>query len=213
MPVEVLTADWDQAASKEAKKGSLIVGPGLGLTKWDLLKEVLQSEAPLVLDADAITLIARNKKEALSLLQKRAKAVTVFTPHPQEAARLLDCSVEEIESDRFDAIKRLCEMVPAYFILKGKGTCVRGPGGPTFVITEGDTGLSKGGSGDLLSGILGTMLVQNLSTQQAVLLSVYLHGRASELLTQRRGTSRSSLPSEIASELGEALRELESCAG
>jgi len=210
---EAMTAHWSEHILKDSKKGSWVIGPGLGLEQWKLLKSILESPLPVVLDADAITILSMNRKEARELLKKRSKAITVITPHSKEAARLLDCSVEEVEADRFGIVRRLSEEYSCYFVLKGKGTCIRGPGGPTFVICEGDSGLSKGGSGDLLSGILGALLVQNLSAQQAILLSVYLHGRASELLTQKRGTTRSSLPSEIADQLIEAIRELESCIG
>lgn len=213
MPAEVMSADWNENLFKDPKKTSLVLGPGLGLGHWSLIESLLEKDIPLVIDADAITILSQNRKEAQKLLKKRKKGITVLTPHPKEAARLLNCSVEEVEKDRFEAIRKLCEEYSSYFILKGKGSCIRSPDGPTFIIQEGDSGLAKGGSGDLLSGILGTMLVQSLSPQQAVLLSVYLHGRASELLTQKRGTSRCSLPSEIADELVEAIRELESCIG
>jgi NAD(P)H-hydrate epimerase len=210
LPAEVMTDSFSSEFFKEKPKGSLILGPGLGLARYDLVKNALGSQWPLVLDADALTLIGENEKECEELLRKRESIPTVMTPHPKEASRLLGCSTEEIELDRFAAIKKLSEKYRCLIVLKGKGTCIRGPKGPTFIVTQGDSGLAKGGSGDLLSGILGSLLVQNLTLQQAVLLSVYLHGRASELLTQKTGTARASLPSEIAEELTTALKELES---
>ncbi|NBX77690.1 MAG: NAD(P)H-hydrate dehydratase [Proteobacteria bacterium] len=210
LPAEVMTENISPDWWKAKPKGSLVLGPGLGLNRWDLIKSALQSKWPLVLDADALTLISENSEESEALLQQRESLPTVMTPHPKEAARLLGGSADEIELDRFAAVKKLSEKYRCLFVLKGKGTCVRGPKGPTFVLTQGDSGLAKGGSGDLLSGILGTFLLQNLTLQQAVLLSVYLHGRSSELLTQKTGSERASLPSEIAGELTTALKELES---
>jgi len=209
LPAEVMTETWTSDFLKKDSKGSLIVGPGLGLHRYELVKTCLQSKWPLVLDADALTLLAEHSAECESLLKARESTPTVLTPHPKEAARLLGTSVEEVESDRFAAVQKLSERFHCYLVLKGKGTCIRGPKGPTFVISQGDSGLAKGGSGDLLSGILGAILLQGMTAQQAILLSVYLHGRASELLTQRTGTARSSLPSEIACELSTALKELE----
>lgn len=210
LPAEVMTEILTIEFFKTEPKGSVILGPGLGLGQFEWVHEGLKSRWPLILDADALTLMAENSKECQTLLRNRGAVPTIMTPHPKEAARLLNCSVDEIERDRFGAIKELSEKFQSHVLLKGKGTCIRSPKGPTFVLTQGDSGLAKGGSGDLLSGILGALLVQELTNQQAVLLSVYLHGRASELLTQKTGTARASLPSEIALELTTALKELES---
>lgn len=210
LPAEIMTETFNSEFFKKESRGSLVVGPGLGLHRYETVKASLNSKWPLVLDADALTLISEHSGECESLLKVRESFPTVMTPHPKEAGRLLGTSSEEVEKDRFAAVKHLAEKYHCYVVLKGKGTCVRGPKGPTFIISQGDSGLAKGGSGDLLSGILGAILLQGLTVQQAILLSVYLHGRASELLTQRMGTARASLPSEVASELSMALRELES---
>jgi len=209
LPAEVMTQASSDAFFDATAKGALVLGPGLGLEAWKLVKKALKSPMALVLDADALTLLAANESEAQEILYQRQATPTVLTPHPKEASRLLKCSLEAIEADRFEAVRLLSEKFQCFVLLKGKGTCVRGPQGPTFVVTEGDSGLSKGGSGDLLSGILGALLLQELRPQQAILLGAFLQGRASELLTQRTGTPRASLPSEIARELTLALSELE----
>ena len=209
LPMEVMTDTLNKSFFGKAKQGACVIGPGLGLEAWEWLKLALESRLALVLDADALTLLSNHDPEAESLLMKRKDIPTVLTPHPKEASRLLKRSVEEVEADRFQAVKTLSEKMQCLVLLKGKGTCVRGPLGPTFVMTEGDSGLSKGGSGDLLSGVIASQFLQGLSPQQAVLLSAYLHGRASELLTQKTGSARASLPSEIAQELTHAFSELE----
>lgn len=206
---EIMTAEYSKEMIQGPSKGVMVLGPGLGLDKWEIVKSALSSSWPLVLDADALTLMAQNREESQRLCEKRKAIATVLTPHPKEAARLLNKSVEEIENDRFQSIKLIAEAFQCLVLLKGKGTLVRAPQGPTLIVSQGDSGLAKGGSGDLLSGIIAAFLNQGLTHQQAVLLAVYLHGRASELLTQRTGTSRASLPSEIASELTTALGELE----
>ncbi|MFM8268952.1 MAG: NAD(P)H-hydrate dehydratase [Pseudomonadota bacterium] len=210
LPAEVMTEVLTDEFLKQVPKGSLVLGPGLGLNRFELVKAALRSRWPLVLDADALTLIAEHSKECEALFKARESVPTILTPHPKEAARLLQSSVEEIEKDRFQAVKDLTDRYRCHIILKGKGTCIRSPKSATFILEQGDSGLAKGGSGDLLSGILGAFLVQELTSQQAVLLSVYLHGRSSELLTQKTGSARASLPSEIALELTTALKELES---
>ncbi|NBV50920.1 NAD(P)H-hydrate dehydratase [bacterium] len=209
LPVEVMTEQLTLEFFKQTPRGSIVMGPGLGVQHFEKVRACLASQWPVVLDADALTLLAQHQKELLPLFKNRKNTATVLTPHPKEAARLLGTTVEEVENDRFQAVQQLAEKYQSYVLLKGKGTCIRGPQGPTFVITQGDSGLAKGGSGDLLSGILGTLLLQGLSHQQALLLGAYLHGRASELLTQKTGTNRASLPSEIAGQLTTALSELE----
>jgi hydroxyethylthiazole kinase-like uncharacterized protein yjeF len=210
LPAEVMTDTLNARFFQEKEKGALVIGPGLGLSGWELLKQSFNSKLPLVVDADALTLIAEKGEEGRKLLRARAQFPTVMTPHPKEAARLLNTTVDDVEADRFSSVKKLAEKYECFVLLKGKGTCIRGPQGPTFVLVEGDSGLSKGGSGDLLSGVLAAQFLQGVSPQQAILLSVYLHGRASELLTQKTGSVRSSLPSEIANELTVAMGELES---
>ena len=209
LPAEIMTETLSPSSFQKKGRHSVVVGPGLGLGGWSIVKQVLESDWPVVMDADAITLLSEKGGEGRKLVAKRAKIPTLITPHPKEASRLLGTTVESIEADRFEAVKALADTYQTFVLLKGKGTCIRGPGGPTFVLVEGDSGLSKGGSGDLLCGILAAQFLQGLSTQQGILLSVYLHGRASELLTQKTGSDRSSLPSEIAEHLTAALRELE----
>lgn len=209
LPAEMMTETLTDQFFSKVDKGALIIGPGLGFAGWEILKKSFQSPLPLVVDADALTLLSEKGEVGEKTLRARASVPTVLTPHPKEASRLLNCTVEQVEADRFTAVKTLAEKYQCFVILKGKGTCIRGPQGPTFVLVQGDSGLSKGGSGDLLSGVLAAQFLQGLSPQQAILLSVYLHGRASELLTQKTGSVRSSLPSEIARELTVAIGELE----
>ncbi len=210
-PIEVMTAEYDSSLLQKNKKQVIVIGPGLGLSKqhWELVKDCLMSQNPLVLDADAISLIAENQKEAIALLKKRTGCVTVMTPHPKEAAALLSKNVEAISRDRYESATELSATYHSSFILKGKGTLISRVGEPVICVGSGDTGLAKGGSGDLLSGVLASLLAQNIAEVFALPLGVYLHGRASELLSQKYGHERANTPTEIAEQLSYAFKEIE----
>lgn len=191
---------------------ALVIGPGLGVdvAGWKVLETCLRQQNALILDADALTLLAQNAKAAQTLLAARESIPTVLTPHPKEAALLLGSSVEEVQGDRFTSVRTLAEKWHCAVILKGAGSLCTSPRTPTIAVRAGDSGLSKGGTGDVLTGILASLLAQRLSLSQAVPLAIYLHGRASELLTRRYGHSRSSLASEVATAVADVLRNLES---
>jgi ADP-dependent NAD(P)H-hydrate dehydratase / NAD(P)H-hydrate epimerase len=209
IPIEIMTATWGPELKAKMKNAALGIGPGFGTSdaKWQLLVDALQTPWPIVLDADALTLLANHRAEAQAILKQR-KAVTVLTPHPKEASRLLDIPTEAVQFNRFEACEKLRAMWGCYVVLKGRGTIVGCPGRPLVVVTAGDPGLSKGGTGDLLTGVLTSLIAQGLEPTRALPLGTYLHGRASELFTRRAGHTRSALASEIARMLTRALAEL-----
>ncbi len=209
IPVEVMTATWGPELKAKLRHAAFGIGPGFGTSdaKWAILTEALETPWPIVLDADALTLLANHREEAQKLLKKR-KAVTVLTPHPKEASRLLNVATEVVQSERYEACRALQERWGCFVVLKGRGTIIACPGRPQIVVTAGDPGLSKGGSGDLLTGVLTSLLAQGLEPTRALPLGTYLHGRASELFTKRAGHTRSALASEIARMLTRALAEL-----
>jgi hydroxyethylthiazole kinase-like uncharacterized protein yjeF len=188
-----------------------IFGPGMGTGKERerVLEAACASDWSLVLDADALTIIAARGEEGVKLLTDRHDRVTVITPHPKEASRLLGWEVAEVERDRYVSAQELATRFQCFVILKGKGTLITGPGRPVFVVTAGDTGLSKGGTGDTLTGIVASLLAQRVSPERGVPLGVYLHGRAAERVSQRHGDERSTLASEISDALPEVFKEIE----
>ncbi len=196
---------------KNTHRTSIVVGPGLGTDAegWATLKRVLERKDPLVVDADGLTLLAQHATAAGKLLSVRADCATILTPHPKEAAVLLNCSVAEVEADRYTSVRALSDQWKCAVVLKGAGSLCTSPGNPIVAVRAGDSGLSKGGSGDVLSGILASFLAQNLTVAQAAPLAVFVHGRASELLTARYGHSRSSLAGEVASAVADVLGDLE----
>ena len=158
----------------------LAIGPGLGqsLQAAELLGNALASGLPCIIDADGLNLLAQS-----SLLQRQcavASAPTFITPHPAEAARLLDCSTAAVQSDRLTAAQQLSRRFNAHVALKGCGTVVAAPDGRWFINTNGNPGLSTAGSGDVLTGLLAALLAQRLSPLDALLAAVHLHGAAAD---------------------------------
>jgi hydroxyethylthiazole kinase-like uncharacterized protein yjeF len=158
----------------------LVVGPGLGVSSVArrALASALQVDHALLLDADALNLIARDS-ELLAALQARVSA-TVLTPHPGEAARLLGEETRTIQADRETAIRRLLELTHATVVLKGHETLVQTPGQVTWRNSTGNPGMAAPGMGDVLAGIIAALIAQGLSGEEAAVLGVWLHGQAGD---------------------------------
>lgn len=164
----------------------LVIGPGLGMeiAACIYLEQALQTCLPLVLDADALNLIAAHTE--LSKILKVRKAPAILTPHPAEAARLLNITVTEIQHNRLSAAQNLARQFNCAVVLKGAGSICAFPDGHCHFNTSGNSGLSSAGTGDVLSGFLGALLVQGLSPENALLLAVYLHGAAADVLLEQQ---------------------------
>lgn len=158
-----------------ARATVLGIGPGLGQSEWSeaLLDAALAAQQPLVVDADALNLLARREPPR--------RGHWILTPHPGEAARLLGSSGAEVQSDRFAAAQALAARYRAVVVLKGAGTLVLAPGGEMGVCDAGNPGMASGGMGDVLTGVLAGLLAQRLSLQQAAALGVALHAEAADV--------------------------------
>ncbi len=214
LPPEVMTEVVSEKLFK-TKTAIWIQGPGMGLDKqqekfFKYFEKALENNWKCILDADALNLIAKNQKRFISILKKAKSDQVILTPHPKEAGRLLGEEVIDIEKDRYKSIQKLTEKFGVTIVLKGKGTLVKLPSSPCIVISSGDTGLSKGGTGDLLSGILGAFMAQGLTPEIGIPLGVYIHGKVSERVTQIFGHPRSTIVSDLVSQIPEVLKELES---
>ncbi len=193
-------------------KDVLAVGPGLGTGEeiGGLVRRLIRDcPLPMVVDADGLTALAGH----LEVLQER-KAPTVMTPHPGEMSRLLGCTVAEIEADRIAAARTFACEHGVILVLKGARTVVAEPDGVVFVNGSGNPSLACGGTGDVLTGVIGGLLGQGLAATAAVLLGVYLHGRAADRLfaTQgRAGILASDLLRELPATRKEILTEVEIC--
>ncbi|MBI2310922.1 MAG: NAD(P)H-hydrate dehydratase [Betaproteobacteria bacterium] len=158
----------------------IVAGPGLGQSVDACLHldAALATGLPLVLDADALNLIA-----AFPDLQNRLKSrqeATLATPHPAEAARLLSTDTASIQADRLAAALDLARRFRICVALKGAGTVCALPDGRMFINSSGNPGMASAGMGDVLSGMLGAFLAQGLDAEHALLLGVYLHGAAAD---------------------------------
>jgi NAD(P)H-hydrate epimerase len=154
------------------KASVVVIGPGLGRGTWSeiLLGAVTERGLPTVMDADALNLLA----QAACVLPEQV----VITPHPGEAARLLDLSTAEVQADRFDAARRLAEYFQATVGLKGAGTLVcDGPQGISLCPTA-NPGLATGGTGDVLAGCIGGLMAQGLPAATAARAAVLVHALA-----------------------------------
>jgi hydroxyethylthiazole kinase-like uncharacterized protein yjeF len=158
------------------------IGPGLAQSAEavNLLRRSIESALPLVLDADALNLLAAHP--VLARLASRRSAFTLLTPHPAEAARLLDCSVETIQNDRIASAIELARRLHAIVVLKGCGSIIAIPEGRWFINTTGNAGLATAGSGDVLTGFCTALLAQGWSIEDAALGATWLHGTAADWL-------------------------------
>jgi len=161
---------------------AIVAGPGLGASERaaTLVGAALASEIPCVLDADALNLIAED--DDLGDACARRTAETLLTPHPAEAARLLETSVAEVQADRLAAAQRLARSFNAHVVLKGNGSVLVARDGHWFINTSGNPGMASAGMGDVLAGILGALLAQRYTGETALVLGVHLHGAAADAL-------------------------------
>lgn len=182
----------------------IAVGPGLGLDDdaWRVVEAVLARSEPVVVDADALQLLAlRGPRGGEGSLGPGPR---VLTPHPGEAARLLGVSPADVEADRFGAARALCSRLRAIVVLKGSRTLIAAPDEVTRISPWGSPVLATGGTGDVLTGVVAALLVHH-APLEAACLGVALHGRAGELQAARRGLDRGVLAREVADGVSRAL--------
>ena len=186
---------WLAAADADA----VVVGPGLGATPATrrIVRELLRhARVPIVLDADALNVLAP-LRAALG-----SEAPLVLTPHPGEAGRLLGSDAKQVQADRRQSVLELGRRAGpgCTVVLKGARTLV-GDGRRLYANTTGNAGMATGGSGDVLSGLLGALLAQGLAPFDAACLGVHVHGRAGDLVAERlsqAGLIAEDLPLAIA---------------
>ena len=202
---------------KQSQPDVLAIGPGLGgsslATEW-LKASLLHQHIPLVIDADALNLIAESK-DLLSALQHRNQlhpGQTVLTPHPGEAAKLLGRSPSDIQADRFDAIQKLVALTQSIVILKGQHTLISAPDKEMLQCEQGNPGMGTGGMGDVLTGTISAIAAQgirhHLPLWEASCVAVQLHALAADSLVQK-GTGPIGLtPTETILEMRSILNKL-----
>jgi len=174
-----------------------VVGCGLGIFSpaSDILTTAFSFDTPLLLDADALTLIGQHPEWTARIAERHAP--TVLTPHPAEAARLLQCGADEIQRDRPKAAREIARRYRAHTVLKGCGSIIADPDSSWCINTTGNPALAFGGSGDVLTGMIGALLVQGAEASLALRYAVCLHGAAADALVEEGKGALGVLSDEI----------------
>lgn len=203
-------ASADELAALTERKTVLAIGPGLGQRgeTVEFVAALLRaSKVPLVIDADALNILAAEQKllEEVAGMAQGGRMI-VMTPHPGEMARLAEKSVAEIQADRLGAAREFARRTGVTLVLKGARTIVAHPDGAVAVNTSGNPGMAKGGSGDLLTGLIAGLIAQHRDAAgRAVEAAVYLHGLAGDMAV-RKSDERTLLATDCLRYLPRAFR-------
>jgi len=183
---------WEREAKPFSHRGKgweggdvIAIGCGMGtsIPAQKLLFDTLGRDTALVLDADALNLLARHPDLQDDL--RARKAATVITPHPGEAARLLDMTTTEVQAARTESAQQLAEKLHCTVVLKGADSVCVTRNGKIYLNKTGNPGMSAPGMGDVLTGMIAAFLAQGLNADQALLLAVHLHGAAGDALAEQ----------------------------
>ena len=203
-------SEWTEKEIEEAVAlaegaSSLLVGPGCGKTEalYRVVLRLLSTEGcPIVLDADALGALAMHPEEA-EIALSTAKRPVLMTPHPLELSRLIGVPVQKIQANRMNIARETAKRFGVSLLLKGAATVIAS-GDTLYVNTTGSSALAKGGSGDVLSGVVAAFTAAGVSPVHALLLGAYLHGKAGDSLAEELseyGVLPSDLPRQIAVEI------------
>ncbi|KZS46764.1 bifunctional ADP-dependent (S)-NAD(P)H-hydrate dehydratase/NAD(P)H-hydrate epimerase [Paenibacillus glucanolyticus] len=194
--------NWNEASAGRVlelakTRDVLAVGPGLGRfdgdSRW--LRRLWEAwEGPLVVDADALNMLSSSGD--FSAWRPRS-AATVLTPHPGEMSRLLGTPTAELQQDRIGAATGFAAEHGVTLVLKGARTVVASPDGQAYINTTGTSGMATGGTGDVLTGIIASLLAQGYAGPSAAALGVWLHGRAGEWAARHRGHPASVIAGDV----------------
>lgn len=179
---EVITLPFEKI--KVVKADAVAIGPGLGatLSTRKLISSLLPHPTPLVIDADALNVIAKDL-----VMLKKAQAQVIITPHPGEMSRLIRKSIGYVQKNRSSVAKEAAKRFGCIVVLKGHKTVIAGPSGKVFVNPTGNPGMASGGVGDVLTGMIAGFIGQGVKAWDAAVLAVYLHGLAGDLAAKEKG--------------------------
>lgn len=196
-------ADREEIKELAEKADAFVIGPGMGRNKetTDIIRWLVKNvKTPMVIDADGLNALSKN----IDIL-KRRQGQTVLTPHEGEMALLCNKTPEEIKADRKAVAEAFSKEYGVTLVLKGKDTIVSGE--ETFINPTGNSGMATGGSGDVLSGIIGGLIAQGLSPYNAAVLGVYVHGRAGDIAATDKG-KMGIIAGDIAENIPYAVKEI-----
>lgn len=180
---------------------TVLAGPGLTCNDdtHELLNDLVNlCEAPMVFDADALNLFAKDKK-----LLENLRCEAVITPHPAEMARLMGISVKDVQENRIGTARQFADEYGLTVVLKGAGTVIAANDGRVAVNPTGNDGMATAGAGDVLAGMITSLLGQGMEPYEAAVLGAYLHGLAGDFAARKKG--RSLMASDIAGNIPDAL--------
>lgn len=189
-----------------AGKEAIVIGPGLGLadeTAELVLKVYRELPQPMVVDADALTILAQN-----DAVIKDPAGIRILTPHPGEMARLVGGTSKDVQANRHQVAATFAKENKVFVLLKGASTVIASPEGRIAINPTGNAGMATGGMGDVLSGLIGSLLAQGLSPWQAACLGAYVHGMAGDSLAAATGIGFGFLAGDLANELPLAFQEI-----
>lgn len=182
---------------------AFLIGCGIGRQYDTVLSELLPClNGKIVIDADGINYLSMNIN-VLKNMRLSTKEV-ILTPHPAEMGRLIGKDATFVQSDRKNIAKAFAVEYGCVLVLKGKDTVIAFPDGKCRINTTGNSGLSKGGSGDVLAGVIASLCAQGYNASDAAVLGVYLHGLAADKLVKKRG-KHGMLPRDLPNEIGVLL--------
>lgn len=184
---------------------ALVIGPGLSRhhdTKGMLARLLPRLSVPTVFDADALNIIAQDNHS-----WRLPEVPVVITPHPGEMARLLGMSISQVQASRVEMARKAAGIYGAHVILKGHRTIICSPEGEIYINSNGNPGMATGGSGDVLSGIVGAFLARGMDAMDACNAAVYMHGFAADLAVAQIG-EESLLPRDIINHIPTAFHQL-----
>ncbi len=207
LPIHTSGPDYEYYKKSLNSYSSVVVGPGMGLRPEgrQVVEELLSIyEGPVVLDADALNIIADHK---LHGVLRARKGATVLTPHPGEMARFLGISKEEVLRDPVAAVQKAVEMTHAVVLLKGAATLVSSPDQVLLLNHYPNDGMATAGSGDVLAGMIGGLLGQNMNAFQSTLLGIYLHSLAGDFAARAMG-HRSMTAADIIENISNAFKDI-----
>jgi hydroxyethylthiazole kinase-like uncharacterized protein yjeF len=183
----------------------LALGPGMGTSEdaVELMRNAVLTTHAMVIDADALNIIALDANVQRTLLARRAP--TLMTPHPAEAARLLNIDTATVQSNRVESALRIANCFRSHVVLKGVGSVCATPEGHWYINPSGNPGLASAGMGDVLAGLLAALLAQGAQPEAALLAGVHLHGLAADMLVARDVGPRGLTASEVIHELRQLI--------
>jgi len=188
------------------RKTAIAIGPGLGLepsTQMLVRDVVSKMQLPMIIDADGLNAISAQPE----VLRKR-RAPTILSPHPGEMARLIGFDTQKVKDDRITVARGFAKKYGCYVVLKGARSIVATPEGKMYINPTGNPGMATGGTGDLLTGMIGGFLAEGMKPLEASLAGVYIHGACGDEAALKFG-ERGLLARDILNEIPNLLRELE----